>query len=160
MIPLRRWMSWSALLLLLLAPFQVSAATDDQPGANERCPVCGMFVAPYPSWLSSVTMNDGRRFFFDGPKDLFQFVLELPSYLPGQTTDDIRQVQVTEYYSTRLMDAREVFFVTGSDVLGPMGMELVPVAGKANTETFLKDHGGKAVLRFDGRELHKVAAGE
>ena len=145
-------------LVLLLMPLQAGAADSGQVGKDERCPVCGMFVAPYTNWLSVVTMSDGQQFHFDGPKDLFRFVMDLSSYQPGRTIDDIRQVQVTEYYSTQLMDATAVFFVTGSDVLGPMGAELVPIAGKANAEAFLKDHGGKAVMQFDGKELHKVVS--
>jgi len=146
------------LLFLLLLPLTATAGDGGQVDKDERCPVCGMFVAPYQNWLTVVTMNDGQQFHFDGPKDLFRFIMDLSSYQPGRTLADIRQVQVTEYYSTRLMDATAVFFVTGSDVLGPMGAELVPIAGKANAEAFLKDHGGKAVMQFDGKELHKVVS--
>jgi len=146
----------SVLLLSLLLPLNLYAADAGQVGEGERCPVCGMFVAPYHNWLSVVTLADGELIYFDGPKDLFRFVFDVATYRPGQTVADISRVQVTEYYSTRLMDAQEVFFVSGSDVMGPMGAELVPVAGKGNAEAFLKDHGGQAVMQFDGKELHKV----
>ena len=46
------------------------------------------------------------------------------------------------------LDAKEAFFVVGSDVFGPMGKELVPFAKRAEAEEFLRDHRGKKVLRF------------
>jgi nitrous oxide reductase accessory protein NosL len=146
------------LLINFLSP--AVAAESGVPKASDRCPVCGMFVAPYANWISVVTFADGQEVFFDGPKDLFRYVFDLQTYQPDRTFADIRQVRVTEYYSTRLMDAQEVFFVTGSDVLGPMGAELVPVSGKANAEAFLKDHAGKAVMQFDGKDLNKVVSGD
>jgi nitrous oxide reductase accessory protein NosL len=39
--------------------------------------------------------------------------------------------------------------VIGSDTLGPMGHELVPLASEAEAREFLKDHHGRRVLRFD-----------
>jgi nitrous oxide reductase accessory protein NosL len=47
------------------------------------------------------------------------------------------------------VDAREAWFVVGSDVLGPMGHELVPFARREEAEEFLRDHRGASVLRFD-----------
>ncbi|MEW8381482.1 MAG: nitrous oxide reductase accessory protein NosL [Candidatus Thiodiazotropha taylori] len=37
----------------------------------------------------------------------------------------------------------------GSDVLGPMGHELIPLESQADAEEFLKDHQGVAILKFD-----------
>jgi hypothetical protein len=111
-----------------------------------------MFVAPYPNWLAVLEADDGQRYYFDGPKDLFICFRDLPKYLPGVDARTAK-LYVTEYYTTRMLPATEVFFVTGSDVLGPMGQELVPVAGRATAETFRVDHAGAKLLRFDGREL-------
>ena len=47
------------------------------------------------------------------------------------------------------MDARKVFFVLGSDVYGPMGVELVPLASEKAAKEFMKDHKGKRVLKFN-----------
>jgi len=80
-----------------------------------------MFVAPYHDWVAAIEFRDGPRFYFDGPKDLFVCFFDLPTYRKGASLTDIADIYVTEYYSTELVDAREVFFVTDSDVLGPMG---------------------------------------
>jgi nitrous oxide reductase accessory protein NosL len=38
--------------------------------------------------------------------------------------------------------------VIGSDTLGPMGHELVPLASEEDAQEFLKDHQGTRILRF------------
>jgi nitrous oxide reductase accessory protein NosL len=39
--------------------------------------------------------------------------------------------------------------VVGSDVLGPMGHEMVPLAGKEDAADFIKDHKGTRILTFE-----------
>ncbi|PLX94380.1 MAG: nitrous oxide reductase accessory protein NosL [Desulfuromonas sp.] len=130
------------------------AAEPAAPGKNDRCPVCGMFVAPYPEWIATMTRVDGSQIFFDGCKDLFRYYFD-------QTAEEqkrIATIHVTEYYSTRLMRAEDLFFVLGSDVLGPMGRELIPVAGKENAQTFLRDHRGSEILSFNQLSAAKLPA--
>jgi nitrous oxide reductase accessory protein NosL len=57
-------------------------------------------------------------------------------------------IQVKDYYGLKHVDARSAHYVLGSDVLGPMGKELVPFAGEASAREFLKDHHGKKLLLF------------
>jgi copper chaperone NosL len=42
-----------------------------------------------------------------------------------------------------------VFFVTNSDVMGPMGKELIPVRTREAAETFRKEHKGDALFTFE-----------
>lgn len=149
-----RYLVFALLSCALAIPVQ--AAAPPLPGGKDRCPVCGMFVAPFPQWTALIELKDGRRFYFDGPKDLFVCLFDLPTYLPGTSAEQLSGVYVTEYYGTTLRPAAEVVFVTGSDVLGPMGQELVPVLGREAAETFRRDHAGKSLLRFDGRQLVEI----
>jgi len=119
------------------------------PGKKDRCPVCGMFVAPYPDWIATIVLNDGRQIYFDGCKDLFRYYFELPEGDRKGTRGEIAEIYVTEYYTTQLVPAKGVFYVLGSDVYGPMGKELIPVAGKNLAETFMRDHSGTQVLPFE-----------
>lgn len=144
------------LLLSILICAPLCAEPYVGPDDTSRCEVCGMFVAPYPNWVASLEMTDGRHFYFDGPKDLFIFYDGLATYLPGASYDQVATLIVTEYYTVRPLPATEVFFVAGSDVRGPMGMELVPVAGREAAETFMRDHAGIKLMRFDGHELSDV----
>lgn len=144
------------LLLMVLSCVPVLAELPPAADARTRCAVCGMFVAPYPHWVAVAVLEDGRNFYFDGPKDLFIFYADMARYLPGTSPEQVQSLFVTEYYTTRLLPATEVFFVTGSNVWGPMGAELVPVAGREAAETFRRDHAGAKLMRFDGRELQEV----
>jgi nitrous oxide reductase accessory protein NosL len=108
-----------------------------------------MFVAKYPEWIATVGYRDGHAHHFDGAKDLFKYLLDLPRWAPGHRAEDIRAIGVTEYYGLTLIDARRAWFVIGSDVLGPMGHELIPLASEDDAQEFMADHAGRRILRFD-----------
>jgi nitrous oxide reductase accessory protein NosL len=55
---------------------------------------------------------------------------------------------VQDYFSGRQVDAREVFWIAGSDVIGPMGPAMVALQGKHSVDAFLKRHGGRRVFRL------------
>lgn len=141
-----------AILYMLFLSLPLSFATDKKPVAvkkSDKCPVCGMFVSGYKNWLAEIIFSDGTYAAFDGPKDMFRYYLDLKKYNPSKTASDISAIYITEYYSTELTDARKVFFVLGSNVNGPMGAELVPLASETAAKEFLKDHKGKKVLKFN-----------
>lgn len=119
-----------------------------EPGEQERCPVCRMYVSQAPHWLAAAVMRSGRTLYFDGPKDLFRFVFDGEKYLPGKTDLAVEALYVTDYYTLALVRADGVSFVIGSDVYGPMGYELVPIGGREQADVFLKDHKGKRILSF------------
>lgn len=120
-----------------------------QPGARDKCPVCGMFVARYPDWVAEIRYPDGKTVFFDGVKDMYKYYFDIRTYDPGRSANEISAVFVTDYYTTELIDAHEAFFVVGSDVYGPMGRELIPFATRQGAEEFIRDHNGKHVLGFE-----------
>jgi len=137
------------LSLLAVAPAVAAEKAPPAPSAKEKCPVCGMFVAPYPNWLGVVEYKDGGRLYFDGPKDLFTYYLAPEKYGSARKRADIVGLYVTEYYSVAAIDGRKAYYVIGSDVRGPMGKELVPFGKKTDADGFLKDHRGQKVLRFE-----------
>ncbi len=126
-----------------------------KPGAKDLCPVCGMLVAKYPHWIATIVYQDGHAHFFDGAKDMLKFWNDPPRYAAAHSRAMMRRLTVTDYYSLQAIDAQAAYYVVGSDVLGPMGHEFVPLATQAAAEDFLKEHKGKRILRFDqiGREM-------
>lgn len=129
-----------------------SCATDlpsVEPGPETRCPVCGMFVAEYPNWIAQVEFQDGSSDFFDGPKDMFRYLQDIPRFRPEATPDQVVAILVTDYYALKRIDARTAFFVVGSDVNGPMGRELVPFETEEAADEFKADHHGEQILRFN-----------
>lgn len=151
----QKWLHGSRLWLMIglvcigLTPAGGEELRLPSPGAKDTCPVCGMFVSLYPDWVATVLYQDGHAHHFDGPKDLFKYLLDLPKYAPDRRHTAIAAIGVTEYYGLSRINARTAWYVIGSDVLGPMGHELVPLATQAEAEEFLRDHKGKRILRFD-----------
>ena len=138
-----------ALLAAVWLSEAVHAGEFIEPVKEDKCPVCGMFVYKYPKWVAEIIFKDGTYAAFDGPKDMLKYYFNVPKYNKSKTKEDIAEIYVTEYYTTGKVKAGDVNFVLGSEVYGPMGMELVPVKGKKETETFMKDHKGKRALAFD-----------
>lgn len=114
----------------------------------DKCPVCGMFVAKYPDFLAYMTFKDGSYAAFDGVKDMMKCYLDMSRYLPGKKKSDIRTMVVTDYYTMRMIDAFAAYYVTGSDVLGPMGHELIPHESQSKAKEFMEDHLGKTLLKL------------
>jgi copper chaperone NosL len=151
-----------ALLLALAAPPPLAVASaaaapaaggpatgaQGRPAPGDKCPVCGMFVAKYPDWVAAVVFKDGTVSWFDGAKDLFKFLSKPERYAPSRRADEVARVLVTDYYGLKLLDAREAWYVIGSDVYGPMGIELVPFAREEDAREFKADHRGTGLLRF------------
>jgi nitrous oxide reductase accessory protein NosL len=116
---------------------------------TDKCPVCGMFVAKYPDFLTQVIFSDDAHAFFDGAKDMFKYYFNLKKYQPSKKLSDLAFVHVTDYYSVTPIDGKKAWYVVGSDVFGPMGRELIPFAKKSDAAEFMKDHAGKKLLRFE-----------
>jgi nitrous oxide reductase accessory protein NosL len=143
---------------LVVAALLATAAGGPPPGAGgraaiavapgDKCPVCGMFVKRYPDWVAAARLRGGDQLVFDGAKDLLRWWLDPGRYTPGRTQADVEALSVTDYYDLRAVDARAAWFVLGSDVLGPMGRELVPFGSEAEAREFLADHHGRRVIRF------------
>lgn len=118
-----------------------------KPGERDVCPVCGMFVAKYPYWIATLRFRDGHLEHFDGAKDLWKYLLDLPRWGRGRKAEEIEAIGVTAYYEGERIAAKPAWYVIGSDVYGPMGHELVPHAAEADAKEFLADHAGRRILR-------------
>lgn len=142
---------WLAATLLILG-FSSAWAEDPPlpvPGPKDTCPVCGMFVSLYPDWVATVVYQDGHAHHFDGAKDLFKYLLNLAKYAPDYHQENIARIAVKTYYSLNQIDAHAAWYVTGSDTLGPMGHELIPLASEEEAKEFQRDHHGRRILRFN-----------
>jgi copper chaperone NosL len=148
----------AALLILSLSAPSLAAPKDSGIPKDAKCPVCGMLVAKYPNWNAAISYRDGSSAHFDGPKDLFNYYLNPRKFDPAKKPSEPVSVTVKDYYSLAAIDARQAYFVVGSNVLGPMGKELIPFAKKSDAEGFRIDHQGRKLLRFPEvtRELLKT----
>lgn len=126
-------------------------------GENEKCPVCGMFIHKYPKWSARLHYGD-KYYSFDGVKDLMKFYFNPEKWGKYEriTKNKITKFEVTDYYTQNSINGFKAFYVIRSDVYGPMGNELIPFLKLKDAELFLKDHKGKAILKFD--EITKLLA--
>lgn len=138
------------IILMLLWGMKIAYANEPSVTIKEtdRCPVCGMFVYKYPKWVALIVFQDGGHYFYDGAKDMFKHIFNTAKYTPGQSAEGIQEIHVTDYYDVELIDAKSAFYVIGSDVLGPMGHELLPFKDQESAQEFLEDHKGKSILRY------------
>ncbi len=104
-------------------------------GDAARCARCGMRIDPASPWVATIIDAASTRQ-FDSPRCALATWLE---------TGKRGEVRAQDYYDRAMRPASELRFVTGSDVIGPMGAELVPVDA-ARVVKFEKDHGGTRAL--------------
>ncbi|TKB24164.1 NosL family protein [Desulfopila sp. IMCC35006] len=150
-----RYIMKNSLILITVLFFVATAGVSNSAGLQagesvnkeSRCPVCGMFVAKYPQWLTQITMSDGSTEIFDGVKDLMAYYFA-PQQFGAAAGNTVDEVFVKDYYSQKWIDGKKAIFVQGSDVYGPMGHELIPFDSQAGAESFFKDHHGKKIYSF------------
>lgn len=112
----------------------------------ERCASCGMKIDPashFTSWL----VVSGKEIAFDTPRCAFDGWRGRFASAEG--------AKFREYYSQEIRDAKELLFVPGSDVVGPMGADLVPVE-HARAARFAREHNGGAPVSADDVRAHGV----
>jgi copper chaperone NosL len=142
---------WVSLAILIWAVGLVWAAEPAfmKPTPTDKCPVCGMFVAKYPDFVAEIVFKDGSYVVFDGAKDMLKYHFDMKKYERNKNQSDVKSIYVTNYYSLATIDAYKAFYVIGSDVYGPMGNEFIPFEKEAQAREFMKDHKGKAIVRFN-----------
>src|SRR5512139_656501 len=119
------------------------------PSQKDKCPVCGMFVAKYRDFLAEIVFKDGTYVVFDGTKDMVKYFLNPGKYGAQKQAEDIDTIYVTDYYKLALIDGLRAYYVAGSDIYGPMGRELIPLEKEEDAIGFMRDHKGKAILKFN-----------
>lgn len=111
-----------------------------------KCPVCGMFVAKYPKWAALITESSNTHY-FDGVKDMMKFYIFDVDFPYDRSK--ISNMEVTDFYTLKAIDAKKAFYVVGSDIFGPMGNELILFLTKDAAENFKNDHAGDQIILFD-----------
>jgi nitrous oxide reductase accessory protein NosL len=115
---------------------------------QDRCPVCGMKVAEHAKFSSAIRLMDETTFYFCGTGCMMRAWLH-PEIFLATEKEKLQTPMVKDNYTGEEVDGRDVFWVAGSDVIGPMGPALVPVKGEKALEAFKRRHGGKTIFRMD-----------
>jgi nitrous oxide reductase accessory protein NosL len=118
-----------------------------QISPQDRCPVCGMKVIRYPKFSSAIRLGNQDTYYFCSNGCMLKAWLH-PEIFLKSTRQALSLAVVRDYFSGRQVDAQDVFWIAGSDVIGPMGPAMVALQGSRSLTAFLKRHGGCRVFRL------------
>ena len=97
----------------------------------DRCAYCGMKLDAASPWAADLVRGDGGHVHFDTPR------CALMAWRTGRVPAD--GISLQEFYDRTWRAGPELRFAIGSDVMGPMGTEVVPI-DPARAEKFATDH--------------------
>jgi len=116
---------------------------------SASCGKCGMYPAKYPRWQSQIIFKDGTMTPFDGCKCMFNFMAAMDKYDNKHSGEDLSAVLVKDFNSGKWLNAQEAYYVVGSNMMGPMGKELIPFADHAEAKKFHGEQGGTMMKYAD-----------
>jgi nitrous oxide reductase accessory protein NosL len=137
------------LMLFLLASIGAPNSIFAQPKeieANKTCPLCGMYPARYPRFHCRIAFEDGSYEAFDSAVGLLVYVL-----FPENTGIKVKRIAGTyfkDYLKETWLEADKAFFVVGSEIMGPMGIEFLPVDSEQAAEELKEQEKGQEIIPF------------
>jgi nitrous oxide reductase accessory protein NosL len=169
-----RWFRFQHLLLVILLLVAAGCYAPQEAKQQDRemqtavrppqvipdtvsCGNCGMYPARYPKWQTQIVFTDGSMMPFDGCKCMFGFMFQMDRYDTRHTIDDVAAVWVKDYGSGDWMQAAAASYVVGSDVMGPMGKELIPFGAHADAVAFQKENNG-TLAEYDSIDMDTLKA--
>ena len=115
---------------------------------DDTCPVCAMRPAKWSKFAAAIELSEQRTYYFCSNGCMIRAWLHPHEFLNAAPEQRLRPV-VQAFFSGRPMDARQVTWVAGSDVMGPMGPAIVALESPEMAEVFRERHGGKQQFTLD-----------
>ena len=115
---------------------------------GDRCPVCGMKVEKHRKFAGAIQLSDKTTYYFCGTGCMIRTWMH-PEIFLGIDKANVKLPVAREYFTGREVDARDVIWVAGSDVIGPMGPALVPLKDENSLKVFMQRHGGRTTFRLE-----------
>jgi len=106
------------------------------------CGVCGMYPASFPLWQTEIIFKNGKMVPFDGPKDMFKYLMNMVVFNKEQARADVAALWVKRHDNATWIDGETAYYVVGSSATGPMGAELVPFDSQVAAKGFQAKSGG------------------
>ncbi len=128
------------LTVLILA---CQPTTKDKDKENYDCQHCGMPSQSYPLWHAKIILaSQNNTYWFCSPRCMFS------RYHKHMKPTEAKEIWVKDYYTQKFISAKTAFFVVNSQILGPMGADLVPFSEQKDAQAFVQEHQGKAIFSF------------
>jgi nitrous oxide reductase accessory protein NosL len=105
-----------------------------------------MYPARYPQFNCQIVFKDGSYEAFDSAVGLLVVLL-----FPDNTEmklKPIARIYFKDYFKESWLEADKAFFVTGSEIMGPMGVEFLPVDSEQAAEELKKQEQGQDITHF------------
>ena len=137
------------LIFLLIALFGMTSSVFAQPikiESHKECPLCGMYPARYPQFNCLIVFKDGTYEAFDSAAGLLVYML-----FPDKTgikPKPVDRIYFKDYLKESWLEAGKAFFVTGSEIMGPMGIEFLPADSQQTAKKLKKQELGKDIIHF------------
>lgn len=113
---------------------------------HQACPLCGMYPARYPQFNCQIVFKDGSYEAFDSAVGLLVYRL-FPDHT-AITLKPIAKIYFKDYIKKGWLEADKTFFVTGSEIMGPMGVEFLPVDSQQAAKELIKQEQGQDIIHF------------
>ena len=137
------------LLIFLVFLFGMTNWAFSQPRkieSHKECPLCGMYPARYPVFNCQIVFQDGSYEAFDSAVGLLVY-LRFPEKT-GISLKPIAEIYFKDYLKETWLEAVKSFFVTGSEVMGPMGVEFLPIDSEEAAKELKKQEKGQDIIHF------------
>lgn len=143
-----------ALPLALMLALAACSKTPSSPapveaGDDTACALDGMLLRDYPGPKAQLQYAHSEPEFFCDTVEMFSMLLrpEQARRVVAAYTQDMAKADWNDPRD-QWIDARQAFYVEGSDLTGSMGPTFAAFSRRGDAEAFAQKHGGK-VLRFD-----------
>ena len=134
------------LLIVLMAMTNGAFSQSQKIESNKKCPICGMVPARYPKFNCQIVFKDGGYEAFDSAIGLLVY-LHFPDKT-GLMLKPVAGIYFKDYLKEGWLEADKAFFVTGSEIRGPMGVQFLPVDSQQAAEELKKQAKGKDIIHF------------
>ena len=139
------------LLLSLLLFSTLAFSHEIKYDKNTTGEVRHLKLYKYPTWVAEIELADGKKILFSTPKGMFEFYLHPGGWYSQyhiKSEKDFKKLYVTDFQTSKTINAKGAFFVYGTDVTSPAGDDLVPFDSYKAAQEFSKKHHGSRVFGF------------
>ncbi|MBT4287012.1 MAG: hypothetical protein HOD92_06710 [Deltaproteobacteria bacterium] len=111
---------------------------------HKMCPLCGMYPARYRTFQCQIVFTENSYEAFDSPQGLLIYLL-----FPEKTEISVVKphfIYYRDYIDGSWIRSADTYYVVGTGVMGPMGLDFLPVKGKSRAEQLNKEEEGALVI--------------
>ena len=103
-----------------------------------------------PIWASKIEFKNGKNAFFCSPKSMFEFYFNEEKWkiFEIESQSDFTNILITDYKTSKIVDAKKAFFVYGSSKISPAGDDLVAFESKEDASNYSQNNNGKRIFSF------------